>query len=811
MNTEPAIKTNHLLTQRQAIFCIACAISGYFVNNFSVEVFVGSQFVFGGVFVLLVSVLYGPWLGATTAVIAFLPTLSVLGDPVALITATSEALVVGNLSRRANGKLIKSVSFYWLVIGLPGVSLYYFQLAPTPFPNNWATVIKFVVNDLAVILLVKPFFDSRSLLNWAGGTQPMGVEADNLSQKLRSKFIYISVWPFAVLTFFVGQRFNDRQISAFDRELGDHADSIHRIVSTFSVYWRLHVEYAAQDLNTGADTPEFRQELLDRYRRRDFEISSFFVADEKGIVITASGGTTRVGDSVANFDFFQRPKPNGSAMSSPTFSGSYFGDEMTQAVSAAYSTASGSRRVIVARMSLHALSNYINQRGNLRNREYFVVDDKFQHVLTNSKKQESFELEKITSIKVKSSKIITDDILDKETGQKSRYHGIVRPPTAEGPLVYVRAELWPAAREIAIVYAAAFVFATIVISVSILVARSTALSLSRPFTQLVAFTRSLSERSTYGALKLDNSTVKEWRELATDLSQAAQKLANSNEQLEIAGAQRERALDALKTLSAELESRVGERTAELNDARLAAERASQAKSEFLATVSHELRTPLNVAMGHIFMLLQNPQEPLSLKQINRVERIRTSATQLLQLINEILDLAKLDSGSQSIEFSNVAIKSLCEDSIAFFQEEFIRANLNLRVNIPDDIGHVAGDANRIKQILINLIGNAIKFTGSGGTVGIELSRESNGAQIVLSVWDTGIGMNEEQLSRLFRPFEQLDSGRSRKYGGTGLGLAIVKRLTDLHGYRLTVASTPDQGSRFSIIMPSYCSTKKSPA
>ena len=751
---------------------------------------------------LLIAALYGPWLGATTAVIAFLPTLSVLGDPVALITASSEALVVGNLSRRANWSIVKSVALYWMLIGIPCASIYYFQILHAPFPNNWATVIKFVINDLAVILLVKPFLDSRLLLNWAGGVQSINDEADSLSQKLTSSFIYISVWPFAVLTFFVGQRFNDRQISSFNQELADHADSIHRIVSTFSVYWRLHVEYAAQDLKAGTDTPEFRQELLDRYRRRDFEISSFFVADENGMVITASGGSTQVGDSVASFDFFQRPKSNGSAVSSPSFSGVPFGDEMTQAVSAAYITASGSRHVIVARMSLHALSNYINQRGNLRDREYFVVDDKSQHVLTNSKKPDSFELDKIAVVKVKSPKIITDDIFDSKIGRKSRYYGIVRLPTAKGPLVYVRAELWPAAREIAIVYMAALVFATIVISVSILVARSTALSLSRPFTQLVGFTRSLSERSTYGALKLDSSTVREWRELATDLSQAAQKLANSNQQLEIAGAERERALKDLKTLSGELENRVAERTAELNEARLAAERGSQAKSEFLATVSHELRTPLNVAMGHIFMLLQNPHESLSPKQINRVERIRTSATQLLKLINEILDLAKLDSGRESIELNNVAIKSLCEDSVAFFQEEFIRANLKLCVSIPDDIGHVTGDANRLKQILINLIGNAIKFTGSGGTVGIDLIRDSKDAELILSIWDTGIGMTEEQLSRLFRPFEQLDSSRSRKYGGTGLGLAIVKRLTDLHGYKLTVASKPDQGSRFSIIMPS---------
>ena len=758
---------------------------------------------FGGFFVLLVAVLYGPWLGATTAIIAFLPTLSVQGDPITLITATSEALVVGALSRRANWSLIKSVSFYWLLIGMPGVSIYYFHIAHTPFPNNWATVLKFAINDLAVILLLKPFVDSRWLVNWAGGNQALEGEVDNLSQKLRSKFIYISVWPFAVLTFFVGQRFNDRQISAFNHELADHANSIHRIVRTFSVYWRLHVEYAAQDLKAGTDTPEFRQELLDRYRRRDFEISSFVVADENGIVVTASGGTMQVGDSVANFDFFQRPAPNGAAVSSPTFSGVSFGNEMTQAVSAAYTTASGSRHVIVAQMSLKALSNYIDQRGNLRNREYFVIDDKSQHVLTNSKTPESFELNKIASGKLKASKIISDDIYNRETGRKSRHYGVIRMPTAEGPLVYVRAELWPAAREIAIVYMAAFVFATIVIGVSILVARSTAQSLSRPFTQLVAFTRSLSERSTYGDLELDNTTVKEWRELATDLSQAAQKLANSNKQLEIAGAERERALDELKTLSGELESRVGERTAELNEARLAAERASQAKSEFLATVSHELRTPLNVARGHIFMLLQNPQELLSPKQIARVVRIRTSATQLLKLINEILDLAKLDAGRQSIELSNVAIKGLCEDCVAFFQEEFTRANLKLSVNIPDDIGHVAGDANRLKQILINLVGNAIKFTGSGGTVGIDLNRINQGTQLVLSIWDTGIGMSEEQLSRLFRPFEQLDSSRSRKYGGTGLGLAIVKRLTDLHGYKITVASKPDQGSRFSIIMPLY--------
>jgi len=239
----------------------------------------------------------------------------------------------------------------------------------------------------------------------------------------------------------------------------------------------------------------------------------------------------------------------------------------------------------------------------------------------------------------------------------------------------------------------------------------------------------------------------------------------------------------------------------LEAARIAAENASQAKSEFLATVSHELRTPLNVVLGHTFLLLRNPAEPLPPKQAERVARIRSSTEHLLTLINEILDLAKLSAGRQQLALGPVDLSALGRECADFFRDECDRSQLKLVCNIAPSLPLFRGDVKRLRQILLNLLGNAVKFTPVGGTVGLDINALPNQTGFSLEVWDSGIGISDEQQQRLFRPFEQIDNSRNRKYVGTGLGLAIVKHLTDMHGGSVSVRSALGQGSRFTIQLP----------
>lgn len=233
-------------------------------------------------------------------------------------------------------------------------------------------------------------------------------------------------------------------------------------------------------------------------------------------------------------------------------------------------------------------------------------------------------------------------------------------------------------------------------------------------------------------------------------------------------------------------------------AREAAEQASRAKSDFLASMSHELRTPLNSVIGFANVLLKNRGANLTPQDIQFVERILDNGKHLLGLINGILDLAKVESGNMELEITQVHLDRLVAETLAQLHGHVRDRPVELRADLPTPLEPIAADAQKLKQVLINLVGNALKFTEKGSVM-VRVAADPATAQPVrIDVVDTGIGIPAERQQAVFEAFQQADTTTSRKYGGTGLGLAITRSLLQLMGYRITLESEVGRGSTFSV-------------
>ena len=227
--------------------------------------------------------------------------------------------------------------------------------------------------------------------------------------------------------------------------------------------------------------------------------------------------------------------------------------------------------------------------------------------------------------------------------------------------------------------------------------------------------------------------------------------------------------------------------------------ASKTKSEFLANMSHELRTPLNSIIGFSEILHDETFGALNEKQSKYAKNILTSGKHLLQLINNILDLSKVEAGKMELEYVDFDVSTVLEEAKTLVLSIAAKKNIRIAVTVEPELTTINGDVSKFKQILYNLLSNAIKFTPDGGSITVDGRRKGGMAQI--SVTDTGIGISSENTKKLFQPFVQADSSTSRKYGGTGLGLSLVKRFVELHGGKIWVKSEPDMGSTFVFTMP----------
>jgi len=794
-------------TIRRAIICTVAGVCGYLLNGINIPVFGGTALVLGGVFPTLVAVAYGPWWALFTAVGVYLQTLNDWGHPYGLLVFSLEAWTIGWLIHRRGWTLFRSMATFWAVLGLPVTAVCIFALLRPPFPHNWAIVVKYPVNSLFVCVVVQFLVFTRSYLKLPMRSQ-LADREESLQTNLNRRLMIVAVLPAAIFAVSAAYGVNRQQRNEARHNLSRAAESASEVVATYVANHVQAIESAAAALDGQRAEPAKLEIVLNRIAARNSGFITMLVADETGRVVASrqqvAANSQPVSPMVvADRDYFLRPQVGGRAYVSPLFLGRGFGHDLIIAISAAYGTAEGKRMAIEGSLNLNRMRDLVLRNSELQQREILVLDGR-SRVIFRKGFGENFESSDLYRLPARDlhDELLPDDAVDPRTGTYQRYLGIWHAVPSLGWNIYLREEVWTSEAPVARFLLLEGIGLIAAMGLAFLISRTTTESFTQPVRDIISYVKALVLGETPLAVILPQGPLPtEWRILALELQNAATSLAQNNTDLGVAVSEREQSNAKLLALANELDERVRQRTQELENARQLAERANRAKTEFLANVSHELRTPLNVALGNIYLLEHSATDPLGPAQAARIVRIKASADHLLVLINDILDLSKLEADKIELEVGLVEVAQLIRDCEDFFLEECARGRLTLTVNLALGSTKLVADTRRLRQILYNLISNAVKFTPEGGAIGIDVATANEGTSVRFTVWDTGIGLSAAEQERLFRPFVQIDSRLARRFPGTGLGLSIVKRLAALHGGTISVTSTPGAGSRFTVELP----------